>query len=281
MQDIPGTYIVTGGSSGIGFHACAELLRLRSAATVVVASREHARTDAAVTRLQSCRAIARIGDLGSLSSIQAFARSVRDDIGAGKLPPLRGLLCNAGIQNVAKTPLSSDGFEETFAVNHLGHFALVQRLIRSIEPGGRVVIVSSDVHDPARKTGMPAPRLVSPHMLAGPHGESDTSAMKLGQRRYSSSKLCNLLFAFELDRRLRVNEAAGNIAKRITCNAFNPGLTPGTGLARGYHPLIDVLFRRALPLIALLTGRFNRLQASDNSRHRFGPGGLFAGARRY
>jgi NAD(P)-dependent dehydrogenase (short-subunit alcohol dehydrogenase family) len=107
------------------------------------------------------------------------------------------------------------------------------------------VVVSSGTHDPARFTGMPHPRYTSAAELAHPPGELTAEE---GRRRYTTSKLCNLLFTYELDRRLEHG------AQAVTVNAFDPGLMPGSGLARDYPPLQRVAWRYVLPALRFLPG---------------------------
>ena len=73
------------------------------------------------------------------------------------LPPLHALICNAGIQFNAGLVNTEDGYETTWAVNHLGHFLLVLLLLDKIQKPGRIVVVSSGTHDPLQKSGMPDP----------------------------------------------------------------------------------------------------------------------------
>lgn len=149
-------------------------------------------------------------DLASLRSVPAFVAEYpqRQD-----LAPTRALICNAGVQVPAGTRFTSDGFELTFGTNHLGHFALVQGLVDQLSAPARVFLVSSDTHDPRKHTGMPAPSYVSAQALAHP----DAASAMPGRQRYTTSKLCNVLFD-ELARRLRASGPSG-----VTVNAFNPG----------------------------------------------------------
>jgi NAD(P)-dependent dehydrogenase (short-subunit alcohol dehydrogenase family) len=83
-------------------------------------------------------------DLASLLSVRSFAR----DFASRKLPPLRAVVCNAGIQVVSGTAYTQDGFETTFGVNCLGHFLLVNLLLRHLVAPAQIVFVSSGVHYP-------------------------------------------------------------------------------------------------------------------------------------
>ena len=181
-------------------------------------------------------------DLASLDSVRGFVAGYRD----ADLPPTRALVCNAGIQVVSGTRTTAEGFELTFGVNHLGHFCLVQGLLDRLASPARIIVVSSDTHDPAKRTGMPAPRYESAAALADPESESGESLLELGRRRYTTSKLCNVMFAYELDRRL------GQGQDGVSVNAFNPGLMPGSGLARDYSGIRLFAWRFVLPLMRVL-----------------------------
>ncbi|MGV7428833.1 alanine-phosphoribitol ligase, partial [Mycobacterium kansasii] len=87
-------------------------------------------------------------DLASLRSVRQFADSVRQlDI-----PPLKALVCNAGLQLVGGSHTTAEGYELTWGVNHLGHFALTQHLLDAVTVPARIVMVSSGTHDPDKFT---------------------------------------------------------------------------------------------------------------------------------
>src|SRR5262249_14156163 len=97
---------------------------------------------------------------------------------------------------------------------------------------------------PSKHTGMPDPVYTSAAELARPGSGGDDS--DAGRRRYTTSKLCNVLFAYELDRRLDRG------AHGITVNAFDPGLIPGSGLARDYPPRQRFAWLFLLPALRVL-----------------------------
>jgi NAD(P)-dependent dehydrogenase (short-subunit alcohol dehydrogenase family) len=195
-------------------------------------------------------------DLASLASVQALAETVQTKLAAGALPPLQALVCNAGIQFAEGLHHTADGFEQTFGVNHLGHFLLVELLLPHLNATGRVVVVSSGTHFDAPRVwtsaffGMPGPQYLEATALARgavPAGMDPTS-IKANQFRYTTSKLCNLLFTYELNRRLRAAHSA------ITVNAFDPGLMPGTGLARATSKAALWAWNHVLPVLRLFPG---------------------------
>jgi len=242
--------LVTGGNSGIGFECARELAR--NGWYVLIASRDRQASAAAVqaiVRESGSGSAAEMGlDLGSTASVRQFAKEI-----AAQDVPLRVLVCNAGLQ-MSGRHASADGFELTFAVNHLGHFLLTNLLLERLRAHApaRIVVVSSGVHDPKLRTGMPKAAVADLDTLAatgGPRaGQFD------GRLAYVNSKLCNLWFAYELVRRI---EAAGwsDSARRITVNAFDPGLVPGSGLARDYPAALRFVWDRILPGLAQVLTR--------------------------
>lgn len=232
------TVIVTGANAGLGLECARNLLVRDDSWHVVLAVRNPELGAAAIAELGAparCSVI-RV-DLASLASVREFVTS----FAAAGLPPLHAVVCNAGVQTV-DTTFTADGVEMTFGVNHLGHFALVAELLARLETPARIVVVASGTHDPAKFTGMPNPNYTSAEDLA--HPAAGTPAE--GRRRYTTSKLCNVLFAYELDRRL------GRGSQGITVTAFDPGLMPASGLARDYSPAMRFVWRFVGPMLRLL-----------------------------
>ncbi len=235
------TAVITGASAGLGLECARTLLANDASWHVVLAVRDLARGADAVAQLgEPGRCTVLEMDLASLRSVRGFVQNLR----AAELPPVHALVCNAGVQVVSGTEVTDDGVEMTFGVNHLGHFALVQGLLDHLVRPARIVVVSSGTHDPAKHTGMPSPRYTTAADVARPEGGTAGE----GRRRYTTSKLCNVLFAYELDRRL------GHGEQGVTVNAFDPGLMPGSGLARDYPPLQRLAWRYLLPALRVLPG---------------------------
>jgi light-dependent protochlorophyllide reductase len=233
------TVVITGANAGLGLECARDILLRNDSWHVVLAARDVDRGAAAVAELGAAdRCTVMACDLASLKSVRAFTEA----FGAAALPPLHAVVCNAGLQVVDGTQFTDDGIEMTFGVNHLGHFALVQGLLDRLERPARIVVVSSGTHDPKKITGMPHPQYISAQELAHPPADADVD----GRRRYTTSKLCNLLFAYELDRRL------GRGARGITVTAFDPGLMPGSGLARQYSPVQKFAWRYVFPVLRVL-----------------------------
>jgi NAD(P)-dependent dehydrogenase (short-subunit alcohol dehydrogenase family) len=229
------TVIVTGGNSGLGYQSARAILKERDGWHVVIAGRSLQRCEEAKRRLAhetgNPHVRAMVLDLASMAAVRQFA----SDFSAGNLPPLRAMVCNAGVQHVGPTQRTEDGFESTFGVNHLGHFLLANLMLGHLEAPGRIIFVSSGTHDPSQWSGMPAPLLRPARSLAAPDDEEEALRKPgfVGRRRYTTSKLCNVLCAYEMDRRLR-NGGTCTPDRPISVNAFDPGAMPGTGLPRNY-----------------------------------------------
>jgi len=238
--------LITGGNSGIGLECARNLAR--EGMHVIIASRNRELSAKAVRRIAADSgesSASEMGlDLGSLQAIRAFAKEL-----ASRGQPLHAIVCNAGLQFNSGPVHSADGHESTFAVNHLGHFLLVHLLLNQLvaDAPARIVVVSSGVHDPDLKTGMPKADVSDIATLAatgGPRpGEFD------GRLAYVNSKLCNLWFTYELARRI---ERAGlsTETRPLSVNAYEPGLVPGSGLAREYPPALRFVWDWVLPGIA-------------------------------
>jgi NAD(P)-dependent dehydrogenase (short-subunit alcohol dehydrogenase family) len=224
--------VMTGATSGIGLEAIRAMLA-RGVINPIIGVRNPASIPLDLVKRVDARPL----DLSSLASVRAFAAGL-----AGV--PVEAVVLNAGglVGDVAS---SADGFERTFAVNHLAHYLLVRLLLPQIAKAGRIVLTASGTHDPERTTGMPPPRHADAYKLANPATDParDASAGAAGRRAYSASKLCNVMTA----RELAVRHAGDRPDLMVA--SFDPGFVPGTGLARDYPAPVSWAFRTILPLI--------------------------------
>jgi len=195
MLDLSGkTCVVTGATSGIGEATALGLVRM--GARVVVVGRSRERGEATLARLRAAgSADLRLANLASLAEVRRLAEEI-----LAACPQLHLLVNNAGVVNLRRQ-ITVDGFEETFAVNHLAYFALTNLLLERVVASApaRIVNVSSDAHR------------FSPLDLDDLQSEHGYGAM----RTYARSKAANILFTRELARRL---EGTG-----VTVNAVHPG----------------------------------------------------------
>ena len=238
--------LVTGGNSGIGFECARQLAREGKHVLIASRNREASRRAALrIARESGAESASELGlDLGSNASVRAFAKEIE-----ARDLRLVALVCNAGLQFAKGPQHSADGHELTFAVNHLGHFLLVNLLLERLAAcaPARVVVVASGVHDPKLRTGMPKPAVGDLETLAATGGARAFAFD--GRLAYVNSKLCNLWFTYELARRI---EAAGisSEARPLSVNAYEPGLVPGSGLGRDYPPALRFVWERILPGLA-------------------------------
>jgi NAD(P)-dependent dehydrogenase (short-subunit alcohol dehydrogenase family) len=240
--------IITGGNTGLGYQCARRIALSDQEWQIIIASRDTNKANDAVIKLKAETGNNNITclelDLASLTSVRKFAKTFLKS-GA---PPLHAIVCNAGLQIIKGTTYTQDGFETTFGVNHLGHFLLVHLLLKHISEPGRIIFVSSGTHDPEQATGIPAPIYVNAKNLAYPDSNSsEESDTIIGRRRYSTSKLCNIYCTYEFADRIR-----RETSKNIIVNAFDPGLMPGTGLARQVSPIAFLVWKYILPIITLL-----------------------------
>lgn len=249
--------VITGGNAGLGFET-ARVIAGDETAMVVVACRNPQLGREAVARLTALGGHAAFLplDLASQTSIRDFADAWRN----ASLPPLKGLICNAGMQNVAAPTRTIEGYEMTFAVNHLGHYLLTRLLLDDMVRDGRITFVSSGTHDPKERTGMPAPVYETADAVAHDFEPSITA----GTRRYTISKLCNIYCTYELSRRL---SASGDPRlSSIKVNAIDPGFMPATALARSWPAPLRWVSRNVLPLLMRLAN--NNVHAPERSARR-------------
>lgn len=219
--------IITGANSGLGFETTKQIAE-RSDYTLIMACRNMAKAKAAreaiLKSVPTADIICLEIDTSSLAKVRAFVDAFK------KLNlPLYGLVCNAAV--AGRTPTTTaDGFNNMFETNYLGHFLLTQLLLPIMQDNGRIITVSSERHDTPLKG------------LAWPGVEALAYVGKneaIDQRSYPLSKLCMILFAYQLDRYLT---AAG---KHVSVNTVNPGLMIETGLSKNksrFTPAVKAQF---------------------------------------
>lgn len=209
------TFLITGANTGVGF-AAAKVLAERGA-RVLLGCRSAERAEAAIDKIRTEHAAADLGivalDLGDLASVRQAAQDVAAE------PRLDGLINNTGVMRPPYV-LTKDGFELQFGVNHLGHFALTGLLLPILEKtdGSRIVITSSVGH----RRG---------EIL---FDDIDASQRYQAMQRYYMSKLANLLFMYELDRRLRAKNSS------TICLGVHPGIS-STDLGRHMSSLLQLI----------------------------------------
>ena len=214
--------LVTGATSGIGKEAALALAKM--GARVALVARDPTRGEAARAEIAAASGNGDVtlfvADLSSQKEIRRLADEIR-----AKHDRLDVLLNNAGVM-MTKRVLTADGFETTFAVNHLAYVLLTRLLLPLVTAAApsRIVNVASEAH------------------RRGTIAFDDLQGAKSygGVAAYGQSKLANILFTYELARRLE--------GKGVTANCLHPGVI-GTGIARNapwpIGPVWRLLFRSA------------------------------------
>lgn len=214
------TILLTGANSGIGYETARQLAARGE--RVVLACRSMAKANETALRIRAEHPEAALLPLEMDLSRQ---ESVRDAVEGLDLA-LDVLICNAGLSYSGAKQVTAEGVELTFGVNHLGHF-LLATLLLSKHPSTleRVLVVASNVHNPEMANGpFPKPDFNSLREIAFPEDLPGKAAKQAGSLRYVHSKLCNVLFSYELARRFS--------DRGLLVNAFNPGFVPRTNLKR-------------------------------------------------
>ena len=212
--------LITGANSGMGKATALELAK--KGAHIVMVCRNKQTGDEARKEIISISGNSNvdllIADLSSLQAIRQLAQEFKS-----KYNHLDVLINNAGLAYTNRH-VSKDGIEETFAVNHLSYFLLTNLLLDSLKatPSARIVNISSSVHKQG-KINFDDLELKNKYSLFG---------------AYNQSKLCNMLFTYELARKLK--------GKHVTVNAVNPGPVK-TGLARDMGVLFQWMAKTFFP----------------------------------
>ncbi len=205
-------FFITGANSGVGYSAAVELAR--RGGCVVMACRDKARGEAALAKLRrdaagpdSAASEAELALL-DLASLESVKRAAEEELARGV--PIHGLINNAGVMAPPKRLETKDGFELQFGTNVLGHFALTCRLTRALEMG-RGVVREEDS------------RVVTLASIAHKRGKIHFDDLQFTRRynpmeAYAQSKLADLMFAMELQRRYRALNAG------VMSVAVHPGV---------------------------------------------------------
>lgn len=241
---MPHTIVMTGATRGIGRAALQEIAVREPGAHLVLLARGSSGPDLAAELAAAGRSAEGIDtDLLSLRDTQRAADRIGRRLEAGQLPPLRGLVLNAGLQLSNDVTESAEGFEATFAVNVLANHVLIRGLQGHLTPGSRIVVTVSDTHvgDVRHNLGMvPGPVWREPGILARTRAFEDPASVRAGRTAYSTSKLAMIHL---------IHEHARRLPPGVDVLGFNPGLVPGTGLARDAGAATRFAMRRILPLM--------------------------------
>jgi NAD(P)-dependent dehydrogenase (short-subunit alcohol dehydrogenase family) len=227
----PGTVLITGPTRNLGRHAVLamagrpagqrpDLVLVGRAGHDLTAVADEARALGARVREIGC-------DLADLADVRAAAATARELVADGAVRPLRALVANAGTMSADTRQPSADGYELTFAVNHLAHAQLVGDLLGSFTAPARVVLIGSNTYHAnfwRKLLHVPEAAWADPVELARPATGEQVPGTAAAGVAYSNAKLAILYYAHELQRRA----GAG-----VNVSVFEPGWMPGTALGRG------------------------------------------------
>jgi NAD(P)-dependent dehydrogenase (short-subunit alcohol dehydrogenase family) len=229
------SYIVTGATRGLGFSIAKELAE-STRSEVVLAVRDMERGAAAAAEMGK-NVSAKEMDMGSSSSVEKFLNDWKK--------PLAGRVNNAGVQIVDATRFTDeDGYEETFAINHLYAVKLTIGLLGRLR-GGRALFIGSGTHNPKNRTATNFGFRGVQYETIKKCAEGLNRSLKidqLGMDRYATSKFLNMVSTVELARRISPD--------RTTFYCLDPGLMPVTGLARTAPAHLKFAWKYILPIMA-------------------------------
>jgi NAD(P)-dependent dehydrogenase (short-subunit alcohol dehydrogenase family) len=229
-------YIITGPTSGIGY---ATALELAKNSIVILVGRNRDKLNKVQKTIEATgqKAVSVVCDISDIKSVKLAAQQIIDIH-----LPIAGLLNNAGIMP-QKATKNAQGWDMTFATNHLGAFALTEELAPLLPDGANVVFIASAIEDPERKPakimGMKGGRYISAEASA--RGEWQEGGSKMaGVDAYATSKQCILASAMAFARE----------NPRLHFNAVEPGITRGTRLGgESINPLVHYIFGQLMVLI--------------------------------
>ncbi len=228
----PGTVLITGPTGALGREATLamarrpasqrpDLILIGRASSRLTQLAHEARTAGATVHEIGC-------ELADLADVRAAATIARDLLARGAVRPMHGLIANAGVSVRDTRGASADGYERTFAINHVAHAQLITDLLASCAAPARIVLLGSNTYyaNTMRKLlGVAPADWRDPIELAQPTPADVKASMKTSGTAYSNSKLAILYYAHELQR---------HAPDGISVVVFEPGFMPGTGLGREY-----------------------------------------------
>lgn len=213
--------VLTGGTSGLGAITAKRLLQ-ESGTQLILGNRNK--------RIEGAEHLSL--NLKRLQSVREFASAVISKIRNKKIDVL---ICNAGTNFPNVNTKTKDGFETTFAVNHLSHFLLIDLLKSHLSENAKVILTTSGTHNPAEGSRAAPPKHANVYWLAYPEKDEtlDEKDKINAERAYATSKLCNLFTARYIN----------TLSQNWQGIAYDPGPTPGTGLTQNLGFTLRLLWK--------------------------------------
>jgi len=232
------TALITGATSGLGLALVKQLIRHNNLHFILPVrdmkrgqQLKNSFSDGQQARIRLLKM-----DLSDLATVRAGTDSLSS--------PIDILMFNAGVQSAETTIYTKDKFEQTFAVNHLAHFVLLQKIEHLLTNEAIIGWVGSGTHHPelAKTFGFTGAHYRDPQLLAKGQYDSEPNTRQSSRDAYATSKGLNILMARYL--------ASRNSSR--TYFAFDPGLMAGTGLAREGSLGLRLAWKYVLPMVAKL-----------------------------
>ena len=239
------TVIVTGPTRGLGLETTRALVQLSTGLDVLLVGR----LSQAMEQISSEIAIAQSRphiiacDFSDLDSVRSASTEIAGLIDSGAVTPISSLVANAGLQTIDRNHVTKQGYELTFGVNVLAQQVLTNELLDHFELDARIILVGSGTHrDDRKKAAVALPRWEDPASLCQPGVGDDAGESAAGQRAYATSKLCVNYLVHELDRRH---------GGKVVALVHDPGMMPGTGLARDMSAARRLAWEKVMPRLNL------------------------------
>ena len=231
--------IITGANSGLGFETAKKIAKNKEY-RVVLACRNEIKAEQAKAEIIGAtgndNVVAMKLDVSLLSSVREFSNEYIKEYGTVDV-----LINNAGISAMRESGTTAEGFEVVFATNYLGHFLLTRLLLPHFAANGRIINITSDMHNPPGGIDWQGVEYLA-------HEAIDD------RKRYSYSKLCAIYFTHKLD------EVLKSQGSTVTVNSFNPGFMVATNFSGGHADKL-----RALAVKTTMPDRYGELESSSDA----------------
>ncbi|KAG9189436.1 endo-1,4-beta-xylanase [Alternaria panax] len=220
---VGGTILITGANGSLALPAVKYLLQAYPSFNLVLTVRDGSEQDANTAGLRlvvdqhpDVQVSIRQLDLSSLENVRVFSKALLVEIEAKELPLIRTIICNAMTWNLTDgSQYSKDGYEMSFAVNHLAHFTLWYGLLSAMDPvHGRIVFSGSSAHWPEKTSlvkGYPTHVPEDLELLVHPKADKEGEKTGRGFQRYAVSRLVPIMVMYELNRRLKTKRDTESI----------------------------------------------------------------------
>ncbi|KAM0551387.1 hypothetical protein ACHAPJ_008496 [Fusarium lateritium] len=285
-----GTVIITGanGSAALGF--VSEILTTYPSYTLLATVRNPSTSDPNTAKLskliashKNSHAQIQALDLSMLSNVRTFAEETAKRVANGEQPRIKAIVCNAFTISLTEQFFTPDGFERTFQVNHLAHYLLVLKLLGSMAPDGRIVMLGSNTHYTDRPHPLYNLRAEIPddvELLAKPHADKPGEEHGRGFQRYGNSKLANIMFMHDLNSKLEKTPGLSGITA-ITMDPAGIVDSRATSFQKLHVRIIFGIISLLLPLLKYVTSSVRPSAEAGRDLAEISVGDSFKGIKGY